>query len=151
MKGSCHHFYLDNLFEMSLFFTTIHIRVVEDMMHKDIALFQKIWEQTNEEQGEVSLLDIRRYFQHHEDIDMGWINMQWGVPQILDASINFPHETMFTLNKVVEQRRASLFPTRLTIEGAPTMLSLETLFDFAAISWDIQVCKKNEAESSNKK
>jgi len=52
---------LDNLFEMSLFFTIIHIRVIEDMVREDIALFQKIWEQTNEEQGEVSLLDIRKY------------------------------------------------------------------------------------------
>jgi hypothetical protein len=31
------------------------------MVRKDITLFQEIWEQTNEEQGEVSLLDIRRY------------------------------------------------------------------------------------------
>jgi hypothetical protein len=81
---------------------------------------------------------------------MGWINMQWGVPQVLDASTSLPHETMFALNKVVEQRRASLFPTRLTIEGAPTMLSLETSFDFTAISWAIQVRKINEAKSSNK-
>jgi hypothetical protein len=33
---------LDNLFEMSLFFTIVHIRVVEDMVRKNIALFQKI-------------------------------------------------------------------------------------------------------------
>jgi DNA-binding MltR family transcriptional regulator len=32
------------------------------MVHKDIALFQEIWEQTNEEQGEASFLDIKKYF-----------------------------------------------------------------------------------------
>jgi len=42
---------------------------------------------------------------------MGWINVDWGVLQVLDASISFPHETMFALHKVVEQRRASLFLT----------------------------------------
>jgi hypothetical protein len=31
------------------------------MVCEDIALFQEIWEQTNEEQGEASLLDIGRY------------------------------------------------------------------------------------------
>jgi hypothetical protein len=41
------------------------------MVREDIALLQEIWEQTNEEQGKDSLLDIRRYFQRHEDIDMG--------------------------------------------------------------------------------
>ncbi len=60
---------------MLIFFTIVHIRVVEDMVRKDIALFQKNWEQIDEEQGKVSLLDIRRYLWHHEDIDMGWINM----------------------------------------------------------------------------
>jgi hypothetical protein len=52
---------LNNLFEMLIFFTIVHIRVVEDMVRKDIALFQKNWEQIDEEQGKVSLLDIRRY------------------------------------------------------------------------------------------
>jgi hypothetical protein len=46
------------------------------MGHENIALFQEIWEQTNDEQGEASLLNIKRYFRHCEDIDMGWINMQ---------------------------------------------------------------------------
>ncbi len=63
-----------NLFKMSLFLTTIQIRVVKDMVHEDIALFQEIWEQTYEEQGEVSLLDLKRYLRHREDIKMGWIN-----------------------------------------------------------------------------
>jgi hypothetical protein len=52
---------LNNIFEMLIFFTIVHIRVVEDMVRKDIALFQKNWEQIDEEQGKVSLLDIRRY------------------------------------------------------------------------------------------
>jgi hypothetical protein len=29
------------------------------MVHEDIALFQEIWEQTNEEQEEASLLNLR--------------------------------------------------------------------------------------------
>jgi hypothetical protein len=34
---------------MSLFFVVVHIKVVENIVHKDIALFQEIWEQTYEE------------------------------------------------------------------------------------------------------
>jgi hypothetical protein len=69
----------NNISKMSLFFVVVHIRVVEDMVCKDITLFQEIWEQTNEKQGEDSFLNIRRYLQCREDKDMGWINMRWGV------------------------------------------------------------------------
>jgi hypothetical protein len=65
---------------------------------------------------------------------MGWINMHWSVPQVLDVSINLPHEAMFALDKVVEQIRVYLFPTQLTIERVPTMLCLEAPFDFATTS-----------------
>jgi hypothetical protein len=78
------------------------------MVHKDIALFQEIWEQINEKQGEASLLDIRKYLQCHEDIHMGWINMHWGLPQVPNASTSLPHEIAFALDKVVEQKHASL-------------------------------------------
>jgi hypothetical protein len=47
------------------------------MVCEDVTLFQEIWEQTNDKQGEASLLDIRRYLQHSKDIDMGWINVHW--------------------------------------------------------------------------
>jgi hypothetical protein len=33
----------DNLSKMSLFFAIVHIRVGEDMVCKDITLFQEIW------------------------------------------------------------------------------------------------------------
>jgi hypothetical protein len=79
------------------------------MVREDIALFQEIWEQKFDKQKEASLLDIRRYFQCHEDIDMGWINVCWGVPQVLDVSTSFPHKVTLALNKVVDQRRVSLF------------------------------------------
>ncbi len=91
----------NNLSKMSLFFIVVLTKVVEDMVHKDIALFQEIWEQKNEEQREASFLDIRRYLQHHENIDMGWINVHWGVPQVLNASISLPHEVLLASNKVV--------------------------------------------------
>ncbi len=104
------------------------------MVHEDITLFQEIWEQTYEEQGEASLLDIRRYLQRHADIDMGWINVRWGVPQVLNALTNLPHKIALALDKVVEQRHASLFLAQLTIEGVPTMLHLEVLSNFIAIS-----------------
>jgi hypothetical protein len=68
---------------------------------------------------------------------MGWINMRWGLPQILDASTSLPHEAAFALDKVAKQRRVYLFPSQLTIEGFPTMLSLEAPFDFMAISQGI--------------
>jgi hypothetical protein len=92
---------------MSFFFITIEIRVVEDMVCKNIAFFQEIWEQINKEQREASFLDIKKYLRHCQDI-----NMRWDVLQIPDASISFPTEFVFALDKVVEQRRASLFQTQ---------------------------------------
>jgi hypothetical protein len=59
-----------------------------------------------------------------------------------------PHEA--ALDKVVEQRHATLFPTQFTSEGAPTMLSLEAPFDFTATNWGIQVRERNEFESFDK-
>jgi hypothetical protein len=73
---------------------------------------------------------------------MGWINMEWGVPQVLDASNSLLCEIMFVLDKVVEQIHVLKFPAWHKIESDPTMLSLETMFDFVAISWAIQVYKK---------
>jgi hypothetical protein len=82
------------------------------MMCEDIALFQEIWEQKDEEQGEASLQDIRRYVWHREDIDMGWINMHWGMPQVLDASTSLPKKLhlpsiRWYIIKVLQQSRAS--------------------------------------------
>ncbi len=107
------------------------------MVGEDITLFQEIWHQIDEEQREASLFDIRKYLQHHVDIDMGWINVRWGVPQVLDDSINLPQEAMFALDKVVEQIHVSLFLAQVTIEGASTMLSLEAPSNFIATSWGI--------------
>lgn len=81
---------------------------------------------------------------------MGLINVDWGVLQVLDASISFPHKTTFALYKVVEQRRASLFLTQRTIDGVLIMLSLEALSNFAAIGQGIQVHERNESESLDK-
>jgi hypothetical protein len=85
---------------MSLFFVVVHIKAVENIVRRDIALFQESWEQTYEEQEEVSLLDIMKYNQHHEDINMGWIKVHWGVPHVRNASTSFLHEA--NLDKVVE-------------------------------------------------
>jgi hypothetical protein len=60
----------DNMAKMSLFFIVVQIKAIEDIMCQDIALFQKIWEQTYEEHEEASFLDIMKYLQHHEDIKM---------------------------------------------------------------------------------
>ncbi len=35
--------------------------------------------------------------------------MRWGVLQVLDASINLPHEATFALDKVLKQEHVSLF------------------------------------------
>jgi hypothetical protein len=59
-------------------------------------------EQTNEEQGEASLLDIRKYLQRREDIDMGLTNVHWGVPQVSNVSTSLPHEATLALDKVVK-------------------------------------------------
>jgi hypothetical protein len=42
---------------------------------------------------------------------MGWINVHWGVPQVPNGSTNLPHEVTFAVDKVVKQKRVSLFPT----------------------------------------
>ncbi len=76
--------------------------------------------------------------------------MRWGVPQVLDALNSLPHKVALALDKVVEKRCVSLFLAQFTIEGAPTMLHLEALSNFTAISWGIQVHERNESESSNK-
>jgi hypothetical protein len=68
---------------------------------------------------------------------MKWIYMRWDVLQIPDASVSFPIKFVFALDNVVEQRCVFLFQTQFTIEYVPTMLSLETLSDFATISWGI--------------
>jgi len=78
---------------------------------------------------------------------MGWINMHWGVPQVLDASTSLPHESSLSLNKVVEQTCVSLFLVQLTIEGALRMLCLEASFNFTATSWSIQLHEKNDSKS----
>jgi hypothetical protein len=121
---------LNNVFKMSLFFAIVQIRVVKDMVPKDIAWFQEIWEQIDEEQREASVLNIRKYLQCHEDIHMAWINMHWGLPQVPNASTILPHKIAFALDKVVKQICVSLFLVQLTIEGAPTMLSLEKSSNF---------------------
>jgi len=41
------------------------------MVHENVALFQEIWNKQIKKQGEVSLLEIKRYLRCHEDIDMG--------------------------------------------------------------------------------
>lgn len=81
---------------------------------------------------------------------MGWINVRWGVLQVLDASTSLLYEVALALNKVVEQICVSLFPVQFTIKGAPIMLSLEAPSDFVTTSWGIQVCEKNELENSDK-
>jgi hypothetical protein len=52
-------------------------------------------------------------------------------------NVNLPHEAMIAFNKVVKQKHSSLFPTQLTIEGAPMMLSLEAPLDFTTNGWGI--------------
>jgi hypothetical protein len=54
--------------------------------------------------------------------------------QVLNASTNLPHKVAFAQDKVVEQRCVFLSPAHFIIENAPTMLSLETLFDFTTTS-----------------
>jgi hypothetical protein len=63
---------------------------------------------------------------------MGWINTHWGLPQVPNASTSPPHEVVLALDKVVEQIYVSMFLVQLTIEGAPTMLSLEKPLNFTS-------------------
>jgi len=66
---------LDILPKMSFVFAYVHIKAIKDMVHDNVALFQEIWEQTYEKQGEASLLEIKRYLRCYENIDMGWLNI----------------------------------------------------------------------------
>ncbi len=67
------------------------------------------------------------------------------VLQVLNASTNLPHEVALALDKVVEQRCVSLFLVQFTIEGAPTMLSLEASSDFVTTGLGIKIREKNES------
>ncbi len=60
------------------------------MVHEDVVMFQNIWEDANEEQGQASFLTIKRYLKHCEDINMGWVNVHWGVPQDSNVINSFP-------------------------------------------------------------
>jgi hypothetical protein len=52
-------------------------------------------------------------------------------------NVNLPHKVVIAFDKVVKQKHNSLFPTQLTIEGAPMMLSLEAPLDFMTNGWGI--------------
>jgi hypothetical protein len=41
---------------MLSFFAFVQLKVVKDIVHEDVIMFQNIWEETNEEQGQASLL-----------------------------------------------------------------------------------------------
>jgi len=81
------------------------------MVRENITMFQEIWKQIDEEQGEASLLNIRKYLQRREDIDMGWINVHWGVAQVLNESTSFPHEAMLALDKSGRTKTCFLVPS----------------------------------------
>jgi hypothetical protein len=37
---------------------------------------------------------IKRYYKHHEDINMGWVNLCWGVVPNQDATNSLSHKMM---------------------------------------------------------
>jgi hypothetical protein len=41
---------------------------------------------------------------------MGWINVHWGVSQVLDASTSFPHEVVFCTRQGVRTNMCFLVP-----------------------------------------
>jgi hypothetical protein len=46
MKCSCQHWIFCS--KCHYFFAYVHIKAIKDMVHENVALFQEIWEQTNE-------------------------------------------------------------------------------------------------------
>jgi hypothetical protein len=58
---------------------------------------------------------------------MGWINVHWGVPQAPYVSTSLPHQGAFTLDKVLKQKRVSLFPIQLTIKGCSNNVILGSI------------------------
>ncbi len=41
---------------MLSFFAFVQLKVVKDIVREDVIMFQNIWEETNEEQGQASFL-----------------------------------------------------------------------------------------------
>ncbi len=80
---------INNLFKMS-FFAFVQISVIKDMVREDVVMFQNIWKETNEEHSQTSLFTIKRYLKHCEDIDMGLVNVHWGVPQDSNVITSLP-------------------------------------------------------------
>jgi len=37
---------VDNLFKMLSFFASVQIKVIKDMVHEDVVMFQNIWKET---------------------------------------------------------------------------------------------------------
>jgi hypothetical protein len=60
------------------------------MVCEEVAIFQDIWEVTNQKQGQSSLWTIKRYLNHRKDIDMNWVNVRWGVFPNTYATHIFP-------------------------------------------------------------
>jgi hypothetical protein len=47
---------------------------------------------------------VRKYLKRREDIDMGWVNVQWGIPLDIGPRQSLPLEAINALNCVVECR-----------------------------------------------
>lgn len=68
---------------------------------------------------------MRKYLRRHEDIDMGWVNVRWGIPPNIGPRQSLSLEAIDALDCVVECRWITLFPTQLALEGPSKMLALE--------------------------
>jgi len=45
---------------------------------------------------------VRNYLKHHEDIDMGWVNVQWGISPNVGPQHFLPRDAADVLNSIVE-------------------------------------------------
>lgn len=58
---------------------------------------------------------IKRYYKHHEDMNMGKVNLCWGVAPNQDVMSNISHKTMVTFGQGGRTKCACLFITQLRL------------------------------------
>jgi predicted 3-demethylubiquinone-9 3-methyltransferase (glyoxalase superfamily) len=49
-----------------------------------------IWEKITKERGETFVVEMRNYLKRCEDIDMGWVNVRWGISLNVGPQHYFP-------------------------------------------------------------
>jgi len=68
---------------------------------------------------------VRKHLRHHENINIGWVNVRWGTPLNASLGQSFLFKATNVLHRVVEHKQTTLFPTQLALQTLLNMLTLE--------------------------